>query len=215
MRTPRAAAVAVIVFSVLLTIAFALIRAAVPDDSTATPDYWDDDARRNGVILALNLVPFAGIAFLRFIGVVRDRLGDAEDRVFTTVFLGSGLLFIAMLFVGAASGSGLHLNDVDGLPSGAWPYGRELTFLLLTVYAMRMAAVFAMSTASLFARLELAPTWLVVLGYGAGFVLLVTVGIVPWAEIVFPAWILVLSLHMLLVTAHHAPAELVVDTVER
>jgi hypothetical protein len=46
-------------------------------------------------------VPFAGIAFLWFIGVVRERLGEIEDRLFSTVFLRSGLLFLAMLFGGA------------------------------------------------------------------------------------------------------------------
>ena len=72
-----------------------------------------------------------------------------------------------MLFAGAASGSGLLLSSGDDLPAGAWPYGRETTFVLLTVYAMRMAAVFALSTTSLLARLDLAPKWLTVLGYGA------------------------------------------------
>ena len=57
--------------------------------------------------LALNLVPFAGIAFLWFMGVVRDRLGSNEDRFFATVFLGSGLLFLAMLFTSAAIAGGL------------------------------------------------------------------------------------------------------------
>jgi len=32
------------------------------------------------VALVLNLVPFAGIAFLWFMGVLRDRLGELEDR---------------------------------------------------------------------------------------------------------------------------------------
>ena len=205
MRTPRAAAVAGIVFSVLLTAVFVLIRSAVPKGSTATPDYWDDDSRRNALILALNLVPFAGIAFLWFIGVIRDRLGDAEDRFFATVFLSSGQLFIAMLFVGAASGGGLLLSAADGPSTDVWPYGRELTILLLTVYAMRMAAVFALSTTSLLARLGLAPRWLIVLGYGAGLALLVTVGFVPWAELVFPAWIFILSVHMLMVTSPSTP----------
>jgi lauroyl/myristoyl acyltransferase len=50
----------------------------------------------------MNLVPFAGIAFLWFIGVLRDRLGEFEDRFFSTVFLGSGLLFLAMLFASAS-----------------------------------------------------------------------------------------------------------------
>ena len=42
----------------------------------------------------MNLIPFAGIAFLWFIGVLRDRLGEQEDRFFATVFFGSGLLFL-------------------------------------------------------------------------------------------------------------------------
>ena len=42
--------------------------------------------------MAVNLVPFAGIAFLWFIGVLRDRLGALEDRFFATVFLGLGML---------------------------------------------------------------------------------------------------------------------------
>ena len=61
----------------------------------------------NTVALALNLVPFAGIAFLWFIGVLRDRLGELEDRFFATVFLGSGLLFLAMLFASAAVAGGI------------------------------------------------------------------------------------------------------------
>ena len=53
------------------------------------------------MVLALNLVPFAGIAFLWFIGVVRDRLGMYEDRFFATIFFGSGILFLAMFFAAA------------------------------------------------------------------------------------------------------------------
>ena len=58
--------------------------------------------------IALNLVPFAGIAFLWFIGVLRDRIGEREDRFFATVFLGSGLLFVAMIFVAAGIGGALE-----------------------------------------------------------------------------------------------------------
>ena len=52
-------------------------------------------------------MPFAGIAFLWFIGVLRDRLGELEDRFFATVFLGSGLLFLAMPFASAAVAGGI------------------------------------------------------------------------------------------------------------
>ena len=52
-------------------------------------------------------MPFAGITFLWFIGVVRDGIGRFEDRFFASVFLGSGLLFLAMMFASSAVGAGL------------------------------------------------------------------------------------------------------------
>src|SRR4029077_3214865 len=96
-------------------------------------------------------LPLAGFAFLWFVGVVRDRIGEREDRFFATVFLGSGLLFVGMLFVGAAVGGGLiarqpHSGAAAG---GVLALGRHVTTLLLNVYAMRMAAVFTLSTVTI------------------------------------------------------------------
>jgi MFS family permease len=90
----------------------------------AAPDHpgdvvWLADPHRRGmVVLALNLVPFAAIAFLWFIGVVRDRIGQREDRFFATVFLGSGLLFVAMLFVPSAVTAAI-LADTAARPRAA------------------------------------------------------------------------------------------------
>jgi hypothetical protein len=106
-RTPRAPAVAGIAFSVLLTVVFVLVRVAVPSDPNDAGGWLDDGTNRDAVVLALNLLPFTGIAFLWFIGVVRDRIGEGEDRFFATVFLGSGLLFIAMLFATGAMAAAL------------------------------------------------------------------------------------------------------------
>src|SRR5207248_2003264 len=83
--------------------------------------------RRAAVAIALNLIPFAGIAFLWFVGAVRDRIGEREDRFFATVFFGSGLLFVAMLFVGAAVAGGLVAGQMQPGP----PAGRILAFGLL------------------------------------------------------------------------------------
>ena len=110
MRTPRAAAVAGIAFSLLFTTAMVLVRLAVPNDPEDAGSWLTSEGKRDAVVLALNLLPFAGIAFLWFIGVVRDRIGQGEDRLFATVFLGSGLLFIAMLFVTGAIAGGLVLT---------------------------------------------------------------------------------------------------------
>lgn len=79
------------------------IRVSIPADPTADSAAWLESNLKL-VSFALNLVLYAGIAFLWFIGVIRDRLGEQEDRLFATVFLGSGLLFLALTFVGAAPG---------------------------------------------------------------------------------------------------------------
>ena len=206
MRTPRAAAVAGIAFSVLFTVALVLVRLAVPSDPEDAGDWLADGGKRDAVILALNLLPFAGIAFLWLIGVVRDRMGHGEDRLFATVFLGSGLLFVAMLFVAGAIAGGLVLATGEFLEAGVWSFGRRVSFTLLTTYAMRMAAVFAISTTTIATRLGLAPRWITFLGLVTGVVLLLTAGIVPWIEVIFPAWVFVLSIHILVVTWRSSPA---------
>ena len=105
LKTPRAAAIAGILFSVLLITGLVLFRLSVRADPLETGAWLKTNS--NTVALALNLVPFAGIAFLWFIGVLRDRLGELEDRFFATVFLGSGLLFLAMLYASAAVTGGI------------------------------------------------------------------------------------------------------------
>ena len=119
LRTPRAAGIAGIVFSLLLASVLLLIRFAVPSGGSNGEGWLIARDRQPSVVVALNLVPFAGIAFLWFIGVIRDNVGDREDRFFATVFLGSGLLFVAMLFVGAAIAGGLLADSsirLDRLP---------------------------------------------------------------------------------------------------
>ena len=103
LKTPRSAAIAGIIFSVLYGTSMVLINMPLPHDPTAFLAWLEADTTT--VTLALNLIPYAGIAFLWFIGVIRDLLSDQEDRLFATVFLGSGLLFLALTFIGAVSGS--------------------------------------------------------------------------------------------------------------
>jgi hypothetical protein len=201
-RTPRSAALAGIVFSVLFAVALVLVRTAVPADPADTGRWLSDSSRRDAVLLALGLVPFAGIAFLWFVGVLRDRVGEAEDRFFATVFLGSGLLFVGMLFVASAVAAGLVASSgQDGdtlLSSSTWAFGRRTTHELLNVYAMRMAAVFTLATSTILLRTNLAPRWLVAAGYAIGALLLFTIGFFSWVELLFPAWVLALSLYVLI-----------------
>ena len=200
LRTPRAAAVAGIVFSLLLITALTLLRLSIPA-SPAVPGMWlTDSGRRAAVAVALNLVPFAGIAFLWFIGVLRDRIGEREDRFFATVFLGSGLLFIAMLFVGAAVAGAIIAGVVPpSLPShDTLTLGRNVTASLLNVYSMRMAAVFTLTTVNIARRTQFVSRWLMLAGLACALVLLIGIGINPWVELLFPLWILALSVEILM-----------------
>ena len=154
------------------------------------------------VTLALNLVPFAGIAFLWFIGVIRDRLGASEDRFFATVFLGSGLLFLAMMFASAAVTGGLI--RVYGttpnvlLSSGVYTFGRMVIYEIMTVYTMKMAGVFMISTCTLSLRTGIFPRWMAYLGMLLALILLLTITLIPIAPLLFPLWVLLISVYILL-----------------
>ena len=100
LKAPRAGAIAGILFSILFITSVVLIRLSVPD-SPRDPGTWLSDSAKS-IRLALNLLPFAGIAFLWFMGVLRDRMGAKEDRFLATVSFGSGLLFLAITFASSA-----------------------------------------------------------------------------------------------------------------
>ncbi|MFF4349912.1 hypothetical protein [Streptomyces sp. NPDC001530] len=189
LRTPRAAGLAGAVFAVLTAAAIVLVRIAVPSGNPA--DAAVDPDERWAVRVAVEMLPFAGIFFLWFMGSLRAMVGDAEDRFIATVFLGSGLVFVATLF-GAGAAAGTVLSETQ--PSG---FGRHFAYTLMTTYALRMAAVFVLTTSTIGHRLGVFPRPLAVFGYLAGLVLLVVGSGVPWSELVFPAWALVVSVHIL------------------
>jgi hypothetical protein len=144
LKTPKAAAIAGIVFSTLLITLLWLLRRYIPTDPLDTGAWLATKSRT--VALALNLVPFAGIAFLWFIGVLRDRLGQQEDRFFATVFSGSALLFLTMLFAAAAIAGAVILVASSAEPnelinSTTFRLARATAYIFTNVYAIKMAGV--------------------------------------------------------------------------
>lgn len=195
LKTPRAAAIAGIVFSVLLIVIVALLRVTVPADPAETGAWLATDPRN--VALALNLVPFAGIAFLWFIGVLRDRLGQREDRFFATVFFGSGLLFLAMLFVAAAIIGAIVLafatTPGEAGQSATFHVARAFAYDVANIYALKMAAVFMFSTSTVALSTRFTPRWMAVLGYVLAAILLLGGASVPWSIMFLPGWVLLVS----------------------
>ena len=200
LKTPRAAAIAGIAFSVLLIAMLAMFRSAVPADPLESGAWLATDSNRAAI--ALNLIPFAGVAFLWFIGVLRDRLAHREDRFFATVFLGSGLLFLAMLFVSATIIGGLILvsNSLpasDFFNSPTFRLGRATAFIIMNVYAVKMAAVFMFSTSVVVIKTAIAPRWIAVAGMTLAVFLLVGSYLVSWSVIVLPLCVLLISGYIL------------------
>jgi hypothetical protein len=196
LKTPQAAAVAGMLFSLLVVAAFWLLWAAVPADPQEPGSWLHGNARAAG--LAINLLPFAGIALLWFIAVLRDRLGQNEDRFFATVFLGSGLLFLGMLFTAAAI-AGAILIAFAAAPeqlvnSATYHVARAFTYNIFNIYMIKMAAVFMFTTSTVAIYTGLVPRWLAVLGYLLGLLLLFGSYYIRWSFFIFPLWVFLLSI---------------------
>jgi hypothetical protein len=199
LRTPRAAAVAGILFAVLLITAYVLIRVSIPPDPADGGAWLEEQAQT--VALALSLVPIAGIAFLWFIGVLRDRMGQLEDRFFSSVFLGSGLLYLAMTFVSAALAGGLlasYALEPDALiSSGLYTFSRAVVWRISNVYAIRMAGVFMISLGTISVRTRIMHRGLAFLTYALALVLLLSIDQNLWVTLLFPGWVLIVSVYIL------------------
>jgi uncharacterized membrane protein len=196
---PRGAAIAGVIFSLLMIVALGLVRYAVPADPSLPGTWLTEPDRRNALRFALDLAPFAGIAFLWFIGVLRNRLGELEDQFFATVFLASGLLFVATVFVASAvMGALIESLAVGNIDSQTYYFGRRVSDALVNLFAMKMAGVFMFSTCTIGLRTGIFPRLVAFLGYACALVLLVVIANWRWITLVFPIWMLLVSGQILL-----------------
>lgn len=201
LRTPKAAAIAGIVFSILMFTIFWLLRRSIPGDPLESGNWLAADT--SAIALALNLTPIAGVAFLWFIGVLRDRLGQQEDRFFATVFFGSALLFLAMLFAaGAVIGAVTLIASVTEpnqlIDSTTFRFARAAAYVIANVYAIKMAAVFMFSTSTVVIYTAIAPRWIAYIGYLLALVLLIGSYYIGWSFAVLPVWVLLISVYILI-----------------
>jgi hypothetical protein len=191
LRAPWAASIAGILFSVMFTAALVLVRSQ------------PEQTGQNTAIMigGLYLAPFAGIMFLWFVAVIRDQIGEREDRFFATVFFGSGLLFVALLFTTAAVVSTpttiVELLGETQLSAEGQAILRGLAYTLLFAMSTRAAAIFMIATAVIGMKSGVFPRWFTLVGYLLGLVLLVAVSFLDWFILVLPAWVAVVSLFIL------------------
>jgi hypothetical protein len=197
--TPIAGAIAGILFAVLFGVSATLMTTTMSGLSQDTGAWLESGAGR--LKFALGLLPFAGLFFLWFIAVARERLGRFEDQFFATVFLGSGLLFLAMMFAAAASAGALvaaYAHDPTGFAaSSGYFYARQIVAQIFGVYALKMAAIFLISQATLWVRTGVMPRWMALLTYALALVLLFIFTQSQWVILVFPAWVFMVSVYIL------------------
>jgi len=199
LTTPRAAALAGVLFGLLFGAALILIRTALPAGAEEGAQWLDSGSTRMRV--AAILMPFAGIAFLWFIGVVRDGFGRLEDKFFSSVFIGAGLMFLAMMFTAAAIGAGLAASSKDVVDAAAHAevatFGQMVLIALTKTYALRMGAVFMISLATVWLKTGLMPRWLVIVTYVLALGILFATDFSMWMTLAFPVWVLIVSVLLL------------------
>ena len=205
-RSPRSAALAGILYSLLMVTSMILLRTgAIVDPAEISSDWLEARSAESSVVLVL--IPFAGIAFLWFTGVMRDLMGNLEDKFFATVFLGSGLIMVAMMFVWAAAFGAIfstyqaaagELTGFDVLI-----YATAFTNESIGNYFLRMAAVYMLSIGSLWTRTKAVPRWLSIVTYIVALAFLLFAGGLRWTRFIFPAWVLLVSIYILILNYRH------------
>lgn len=184
-----------VLFALLFGATLILIRVKMPEGVGESAEWLD--SQKDGISTATKLMPFVGITFLWFIGVVRDNLGRYEDRFFASVLLGSGLLFLAMMFVSTAVAAALvAINSGVTDPAAhvaVIAFGKMIVLSAAKTYAIRMAAVFMISLATIWLKTGLMPRWLVAVSYLVALGLLIAGDVSMWLTLAFPFWVLVVS----------------------
>lgn len=200
-RSPRAAAINGIVFSILMVTVMLFFQDSVTGTSgNINKDWLNKHLERSSFFL--NLVPFIGISFLWFTGVLRDWLGDQEDRFFSTVFIGSSILIVALFFVlGAAFGALLKTSSVNmekiSSSSEVYIFGHSFMKEILTDYTLRIIGLYMMSIATLWKKTDLMPKFLIMSTYFLAVLFIFFSSRIEEIRFVFPCWVFIVSLYIL------------------
>jgi len=195
LRSPRSAAIAGIVYSILMftgmILAYRVVNARPEDVTRDWLETWSGTAS-----LMLTLVPFAGIAFLWFTGVVRDRLGDHEDRFFATLFLSSGIISVVLLFIWAAI-FGTIMSITILADDDMYVFGFALMNQIIGNFSLRVAGVYMTAIGTLWTRTGSMPRWLAIVTYVLALGFLLAAPRIRELRFIFPAWVFVVSVYIL------------------
>ena len=204
LRAPWAASIAGILFAILFTVALILLRTqpmmSASDEELVRLFAAGEDF--GAVVGGLYLAPLAGIMFLWFLAVIRDQIGEREDRFFATVFFGSGVMFVSILFAATAIAVAPVVEvRYLGFPAptaAVIDQFQAMSYTMLFAFGTRAAGVFMLATATVGAHSGAFPRWFTLTGYVIGLMLLIAVAFWDWIVLVLPAWVGVVSIFLLI-----------------
>lgn len=201
------AALAGVMFGFLYIVTFLLLRrlpAAGASLQEAEAFYSSSGERRILVFVGVYLVPIAGIMLLWFTAAVRHRVANLvarEDALLSTVQLLSAAVYVAMLFAAAAVLTAPAIAvDVGATSAEDAADDRSMLVVgntILVVFALRSAGVFIAAGTTRALRSGLIPRWFAVVSYVLVVVLLFTIARARALSLLFPIWVMVMSLIVL------------------
>jgi len=194
--TPAAGVIAALTF-----IAGVLLSSASPDskDSDAKVIAWyADHGHRLVNIIGAYLLAFCGLFFLWFVSGLRQRLRAAEGPGgrLASVALGGGVLFVGMLWVGAAAlvaiSGGESFGGVPLLKNADLArFLPQIGFPAILVFAAFGAIALIDATSIVIIRTGVLPRWFAWLGFVCTVVLLFGAIFIPM--IALPIWLVAAS----------------------
>ena len=199
LNTPRAAAAAGILFSLLMLTVLIMTKGFTEVNTENIATEWVDNW--SGVAsLVITMVFFAGIAFLWFTGVIRDRLGEQEDQFFATIFLSSGIILVLLFFMWGAILSAIISTEMlitAKLATHLYVFAFNLMNQIIGTFALRVASIYMITICTLWTKTGTMPRWLTILTYILAFGFLFTAQSIREAQYIFPAWVLLVSVYIL------------------
>jgi hypothetical protein len=204
-RGLRLGGIAAIAFAVLFVVGFLLVSDTPEGDESNAQwlRYYADSDNRRMIVIGAFVLTLAAVAFLVFLGVLRERLrntGSGLEWVGTTAFA-SGLLFVAMLAV-ATLGTGSAAASVE---FGDSPLVRDadvlrtfesLGFGALVLFGAASAGLLIVTSSVAASRGALLPRWLVVTGYVVG-VIVILGGLLFIPLALFVLWMIAVGIVLL------------------
>jgi len=199
-RSPRAAAMAGIGYAILMYIIMISTYAAKIQPENVNREWLQNWSGTYSLVMTM--VPFAGIAFLWFTGVVRDHLSFEEGRFFATLFLGSGIIHVVLLFIWSAVLGAVmitrNMAAVELVGNGIYVFGFVLMNEIIGNYILRMAGIYMTAIGALWSRTTLMPRWMTFVTYILAFGFIFAANRFREARFIFPTWVLVVSVYILI-----------------